>query len=172
MNLVEVALPTPLRSTFTYQHKQQENLVGKRVIVDFGRRKLVGIVIKKNHQEKVQFKVKYISKVLDESPIFNAQQLAKILEISDIYQHPVGEVAALFLPNVLRKNTTTESLRKYQEQDLSKQKIRDLSILTDPQTQCLENILAVKKNKILLFGVTSSGKTEIYKHLVLSLINI
>ena len=40
MNLVEVALPTPLRSTFTYQHNLQENLIGKRVIVDFGRRKL------------------------------------------------------------------------------------------------------------------------------------
>ena len=49
MNLVEVALPTPLRSTFTYQHNQQESLIGKRVIVDFGRRKLVGIVIKNNH---------------------------------------------------------------------------------------------------------------------------
>ena len=166
MNLVEVALPTPLRSTFTYQHNLQESLIGKRVIVDFGRRKLVGIVIKNNHQKKVKFKVKYISKVLDESPVFNAQQLDKILEISDIYQHPVGEVAALFLPNMLRKNTTTESLRKYQEQVLSKKKLGELSILTDQQTQCLKNILAEKKNKILLFGVTSSGKTEIYKHLV------
>ena len=60
MNLVEVALPTPLRSTFTYQHNLQENLIGKRVIVDFGRRKLVGIVIKNNHQKEVKFKVKYI----------------------------------------------------------------------------------------------------------------
>ena len=45
MNFVDVAIPTPLRTTFTYINKTSQTLLGKRVLVEFGRRKVVGVVI-------------------------------------------------------------------------------------------------------------------------------
>ena len=44
MNFVQVAIPSPLRQTFTYKNQSKSDLVGKRVLVEFGRRKLVGVV--------------------------------------------------------------------------------------------------------------------------------
>ena len=54
MNFVDVAIPTPLRTTFTYINKTSQTLLGKRVLVEFGRRKEVGVVIdeKADHNSK------------------------------------------------------------------------------------------------------------------------
>ena len=35
MNFVQVAIPSPLRQTFTYKNQFSSNLVGKRVLVEF-----------------------------------------------------------------------------------------------------------------------------------------
>ena len=43
MNFVQVAIPSPLRQTFTYVNDSGTDLIGKRVLVEFGRRKLVGV---------------------------------------------------------------------------------------------------------------------------------
>ena len=55
MNFVDVAIPTPLRTTFTYINKTSQTLLGKRVLVEFGRRKVVGVVIdeKADHNSKL-----------------------------------------------------------------------------------------------------------------------
>src|ERR1700685_4516197 len=44
----EVALPVPLRSTFTYLVSVRydgENIVGRRVVVAFGKRAMIGVVL-------------------------------------------------------------------------------------------------------------------------------
>ena len=90
MNFVDVAIPSPLRSTFTYKNNTGELLAGKRVLVEFGKRKLVGVVTTDKSDFKGQYKIKDILQVLDDKPTFNDIQLITIERISKHYMHPIG----------------------------------------------------------------------------------
>ena len=61
MNFVDVAIPTPLRTTFTYINKTSQTLLGKRVLVEFGRRKVVGVVIDEKADNNSKYKLKEAS---------------------------------------------------------------------------------------------------------------
>ena len=46
MKFVKVAIARPLRKTFTYKNLlPNENIVGKRVFIEFHRKKIVGVVV-------------------------------------------------------------------------------------------------------------------------------
>ena len=170
MNFVDVAVSSPLRSTFTYKNNTGELLIGKRVLVEFGRRKLVGVVTEDKSHYEGQYKIKDVLQVLDEKPTFNDAQLRTIKKISKHYMHPIGIVFEAFLPTILRKAKTQLDLNKYSSDvcdlDINKDNFHEL---TFDQKSCLDKI---RKNQgeALLFGVTSSGKTEIYKHYIESLL--
>ena len=69
MNFVQVAIPSPLRQTFTYKNQFSSNLVGKRVLVEFGRRKLVGIVTSQSENFDDDYKsVSYTHLTLPTTP--------------------------------------------------------------------------------------------------------
>ena len=81
MNFVDVAVPSPLRSAFTYRNNTGENLVGRRVLVEFGRRKLVGVVTADRDDYKGEYKIKDILQTLDYDPTFSKAQLLTIKKI-------------------------------------------------------------------------------------------
>ena len=81
MNFVQVAIPSPLRQTFTYINKANEDLLGKRVLVEFGRRKIVGVVVSDSDTFDGDYKLKNIIEVLDERPLFSNKLLKKIISI-------------------------------------------------------------------------------------------
>src|ERR1700735_288133 len=64
----EVALPVPLRSTFTYavpNSLQDEELVGRRVLVPFRNRAMVGVGLSVSETAPAVARVKEISELLD-----------------------------------------------------------------------------------------------------------
>ena len=63
MNFVQVAIPSPLRQTFTYKNQSKCDLVGKRVLVEFGRRKLVGVVTSQSEEFNEKYKLKQFDKL-------------------------------------------------------------------------------------------------------------
>tara|TARA_B100000674_G_C37962474_1_gene972770 strand:- start:1675 stop:3642 length:1968 start_codon:yes stop_codon:yes gene_type:complete len=167
MNFVEVALSTPIRSTFTYKDESNSSLLGKRVIVEFGRRSLLGIVVAEKTKAKTDFKIKKIQEVLDYEPILTPSSINKAFTIAEYYLHPIGEVIFSFLPTILRKKKKSIELEKYRKPRLLEKASKPkLPKLTEDQTKCFEKILKSQNQEFLLFGVTSSGKTEIYKHLI------
>tara|TARA_B100000963_G_scaffold348197_1_gene355437 strand:+ start:1383 stop:3350 length:1968 start_codon:yes stop_codon:yes gene_type:complete len=167
MNFVEVALSTPLRSTFTYKDESNSSLLGKRVIVEFGSRSLLGIVVAENTKANTDFKLKKIQEVLDYEPILTPSTINKAFTIAEYYLHPIGEVIFSFLPTILRKKKKSIELEKYRKPRLLEKTSKPkLPKLTEDQTKCFEKILESQNQEFLLFGVTSSGKTEIYKHLI------
>ena len=60
----DIALPLPLRQSFTYQ-SNDKLAKGTRVVVPFRNRKLVGYVLRKKTNSKIK-SIKRIEKVLDE----------------------------------------------------------------------------------------------------------
>ncbi len=77
----EVVFPLPFRNSFTYSipEELEENImVGVRVVAPFGKRTLTGFVIKSSEKTDVKEKIKPISDVLDNQPIFSKKSV-KIL---------------------------------------------------------------------------------------------
>ena len=120
----EVALPVPLRSTFTYavpDSFQNEDLVGRRVLVPFRNRAMVGVGLSVSDRAPAIARVKEISEPLD--PI--AALPPKLIElghwISRYYLAPIGETFRAMLPPEIelrhdREYWLTDSGRAYFEE--------------------------------------------------------
>lgn len=98
--VVQVAVPVPLRRHFDYSAERPLE-PGIRVVVPFGRRKLVGIVIS-NLAQSGSHALKSISRVLDETPSLSPSLFSLLSWSSGYYHHPVGEVMNTGLPVILR----------------------------------------------------------------------
>ena len=96
----EIAFPTAIRQTFTYDIPTQflKNVeIGVRVWVPFRSHYAIGVVVGV-HDEKPEFKTKEIRKVLDSEPILS-EELLKLTEwIHRFYYCSWGEVIQAALP--------------------------------------------------------------------------
>lgn len=108
---LEIAIPVPLRQLFTYEvpsHLQQEKFtIGERVIVPFGNRKVVGIILKthtdnRNVASEILANIKPIERKVTDKYHFDEQLLKLLLLISRYYHHPMGDVCKQALPVALR----------------------------------------------------------------------
>ena len=97
----EVALPVPLRSVFTYAVPEAldgEELVGRRVLVPFRNRPMVGVVLAVTTQAPDVKRVRQIVEVLDSVPALPAKLIDLGHWISRYYLAPVGEAFRAMLP--------------------------------------------------------------------------
>ena len=170
MNYVDVILPVPLEGMFTYavpvalQPKVQE---GIRVLVPFGRTKTYLAIVARMHDEQPQgYAVKEIMTVVDETPILLPQQLKLWEWLSYYYMSPIGMVMKAALPSGMKNEE-------------EKKKKPRLPLGGEPHPESIKQLNAIqqeafnqiqfqflKKKVVLLHGVTGSGKTEIYIHLI------
>ena len=101
---IEVALPLPLRRSFTYQYDLSEPAVlGARVRVPFGQRQLVGIITQLNVAAPSTFEAKSVLAQLDTTAVWKAELWQLLNWASDYYQHSLGDVFANALPVLLRQ---------------------------------------------------------------------
>ena len=105
---IQVAIPVPMRQLFTYQVPKTLSLpeikVGERIVVPFGSRKVIGIVI--DAQAQCNFDVKKVKSITGRlNDNFNlSQSLVSFLQLcAHYYHHPVGDVFQQALPILLRK---------------------------------------------------------------------
>jgi primosomal protein N' (replication factor Y) (superfamily II helicase) len=97
----EVALPVPLRTTFTYavpDSLQDEELVGRRVLVPFRNRAMVGVGLSVSETAPAIPRVKEISEMLDPIPALPAKLIELGHWISRYYLAPIGETFRAMLP--------------------------------------------------------------------------
>ncbi|MEC7646038.1 MAG: primosomal protein N' [Bacteroidota bacterium] len=96
---IDVILPLPVKGTFTYCTDSDDLLVGQRVVVQFGARKLYTAIIKSIHDKKpIGYEVKPLLGILDEGPIVNLIQLKFWDWIADYYMCNLGDVMNAALP--------------------------------------------------------------------------
>ncbi len=105
-----VAVPVPLGQAFTYSVPDalSPNLVrGARVLVQFGRRKLLGVVLDLSNEPPPDFdaaKIKPVAAVVGDEPVVQPELLEFLLELARYYLAPIGEVMRLALPAVERSS--------------------------------------------------------------------
>jgi primosomal protein N' (replication factor Y) len=87
---VDLILPVPIPNLFTYRIPYELNdqlKTGSRVIVQFGRKKiLTGLIAKIHEVAPTQYEARYILELLDEHPIITPLQLEIFYWIAD-YVH-------------------------------------------------------------------------------------
>lgn len=107
---VQVIVPLKIDGVFTYSvpdNLKNEIEVGKRVLVQFGKRKIYTAIIISISFEKPKYETKPILDILDEKPIVTLNQLHLWEWISRYYLCHLGEVMKAALPNGL--NIESES---------------------------------------------------------------
>lgn len=168
---VDVLLPLPVPGFYTYSVSNENALLvktGVRVTVQFGRKNFYTALVIHVHSVKPnEYQVKEIIGVIDETPVVLETQLRLWEWISEYYMCNLGEVFKAALPGLmkLQGKPRTSPLKHLQHVDLT--------LLNTPQEKALSEIKSSFENHevVLLHGVTSSGKTEIYIHLIHEMIN-
>ena len=106
--VVRVALNTPLRTSFDYLPTADGELpaAGMRVLVRFGRRTQVGVVLGSAPESAVApERLRRVTRVLDTEPSISPGVLSFLSWASEYYHHPIGEVVMAALPTRLRSAT-------------------------------------------------------------------
>jgi primosomal protein N' (replication factor Y) (superfamily II helicase) len=98
---LEVALPVPLRSAFTYAVPTSyngEELVGRRVLVPFRNRAMIGVGLAVSTQAPDAKRIKEIAELLDRVPALPPKLIELGQWISRYYLAPIGEAFRAMLP--------------------------------------------------------------------------
>ena len=106
---VEVILPLPLKGTFTYRVSREledEVAKGKRVVVQFGRKKLyTGIISELHDKPPTGYQAKYIEELLDDEPVVFENQLSFWDWMRQYYLCHIGDCMQAALPSGLKLST-------------------------------------------------------------------
>ncbi len=97
----EVAVPVPLRTTFAYVVSESldgEPVVGRRVVVPFGKRTMVGIGLAESETVPDQGRIKQIAELMDSQPALPPKLIELGHWVSRYYLAPVGETFRAMLP--------------------------------------------------------------------------
>jgi len=101
---VNVVLLLPVEQEFTYLVREELKhsvMIGKRVLVPFGRKILTGVIV--GAPETTQVKgLKYVIDILDDKPIFSSEIILLTKWISEYYLSPWGEVLKIAMPHGLK----------------------------------------------------------------------
>ena len=103
-------MPVPLAGVFDYLDAEPPVEAGMRVLVRFGRQRLVGICTAVDIASTLPAdRLRAIERVLDDTPLLDARLLDLLAWAARYYHHALGEVLATALPAALRQaRATTE----------------------------------------------------------------
>lgn len=167
----DVAIPLPVPELFSYlipTELEESAKVGVRVRVPFKNREIVGYLVQlKPVPQDKPLKLKPILATLDAEPVLTPEILALTAWIHGYYGSSWGEAIENALPRWVKYGKKAEQALAKTSEAASQAIPRDLDLaLTSDQKKALDAIqraLARESPKpILLYGVTGSGKSEIY----------
>jgi primosomal protein N' (replication factor Y) len=102
--VVRVALPVPLARLFDYLPPAGGAGVGSRVLVPFGRKKLVGVVVASGVEATVAgTRLRSVLRTLDEGPLLDGELMHTLAWAADYWLAAPGEAYANALPLALRE---------------------------------------------------------------------
>ncbi len=173
MHFVNVALDVPLYRLFSYSCEEIIE-VGTRVLVDFTNKQMIGFVVENNVSiTTLNFDIKVIKpvlKIFPEQLTFDTLRLIQFC--ADYYIYPLGQTIFNAIPNKWRKSQLIK-LKIINKQRLSTDKDIEPVSLNAKQQEIVDTI---KQNlscyyPVLLYGITGSGKTEVYLSLIKQVLN-
>lgn len=154
----KVLVPTPVKQEFTYSIPEEMEgsvLFGVRVSVPFGRRSLIGFVIALTDEKEGDFEIKPIKRVVDKELVFTKELVDLAYKMEDLYLCSAGMALQMMVPS--GKRETESSL--FDAEEISSDNILTLS---QDQSDALDVLNKAERGMFYLYGVTGSGKSEVY----------
>ena len=158
LKYAKVAVPVPLKQEFTYSFDDGVlNVVpGIRVMVPFGRREVQGYVVDVlDSKPDVGFEIKAVSKAIDKEPLFGKREYELALWMERFYFSSRGEILDVMIPGG-RRDSSFGAL------DFGEPAFKKDVVLTSEQAGAVETVMGARTGLFYLFGVTGSGKTEVF----------
>jgi primosomal protein N' (replication factor Y) (superfamily II helicase) len=169
-----VALAVPLAKLFEYALPPDAALqVGDRVVVPFGARQQIGVVLETQVESTLPpERMKLIAAVRDDAPRLSAEWLELMRFLSGYYQRPLGETIVSALPPRLRSVKPLPRKALVAPENASLARFVPTHELRAEQQAAMERVAKSSGHfeAFLLHGVTGSGKTEVYLHLIAGVI--
>lgn len=165
----QVVVPVPLKADFTYSFdsEKMELVPGVRVIVPFGtRRKTIqGYVISVSDKKpEGNFEIKSVTRVIDKEPLFDRSDYDLALWMEKFYFSSRGEILDTMIPGG-KKDTAFGAL------DADEAMPRPDVVLSEEQENAVSTVMETDNRMFYLFGVTGSGKTEVFLRCAEQVIN-
>ena len=165
----EIVFPLPFRNAFTYSIPDEllsSACAGVRAVVPFGKRTLTGFIINLVKVPPSTEKIKPISDILDEQPIFDDKSLEFYKWLSDYYLSSLGEALRLAVPYgsevetkrkiISDEKTCAELLKKEKNKDSVKANI--LKVLEEREEISFSHLQKLVKKKNIYSAVRSLEK--------------
>src|SRR5438132_3593579 len=167
---VRVALDVPLPRLFDYALPEGASVTsGDRVTGQLGKRNHTGVVIEADSASTLALdRLKAIVDVRSDAPRLPADWLELMRFLSAYYQRPLGETVIAALPPRLRSVKPLPRKALNGSPFAASARFAPTHPLTADQARVVEEIGATLGSfkSFLLHGVTGSGKTEVYLHLI------
>ncbi len=157
---LELVFDVPLDRTFTYlPDVKGESSAGKRVMAPFGRRELLGYVVAERAEAPEGLDpgaIKRVRRVVDAEPLFGAEEIALAKWMAGFYLCGFGEALAAMIPSGRRETAAAA----FAEDDFPDAEAA--LALSAEQESALESISGAGSTMHYLYGITGSGKTEVF----------
>lgn len=160
-----VAVEAPLNKLFLYKSTSEQNIqIGQKIFVPFGKSKKASGVVMEAGILDPQFKsIKNITAIDEEYEKLDEKLLNWLKWISEYYCYPLGQIVCLAYPPLKKSGRATRKSDVIKSVEADKPKA-----LTEQQSKVYQDIKKELEHfrAHLIFGVTGSGKTEIYLQLL------
>ncbi|MDR2741666.1 MAG: primosomal protein N' [Treponema sp.] len=162
---MDIVFDIPLNRTFTYRKDDKgEAAPGKRVMAPFGKREIMGYVVETRESPPEGMGasiIKAIRRVVDKEPLFDVEDLALARWVSGYYLCGLGEALAAMIPSGRRAAAVPAFPDEIEEMAANPLE------LSDEQRRALEALIAgdsdaLTAGRFYLYGITGSGKTEVF----------
>lgn len=169
-SILKIALDLPLERLFDYLSSGQVAQIGQRVLVPFGQRKQIGIVIGKADASDVAVeKLKTVLQVFTDELPLDAEILSLLKFSADYYQYPFGQALLSSLPVRLRQIAPAVSRKQYAYSLTALGQLVDLEQVSTRQLVMRRVLLALqthgKLTELDLDRISSSAR-KVAKQLV------
>ncbi len=154
----KVLVPVPLKQDFLYSFDDEKVAVipGIRVLVPFGSRKVQAYVIDVlKDKPECNFELKPVIKAIDKEPLFDKREYELALWMERFYFSSRGEILDVMIPGGKRDST-------HGALDFGEPVLKPDVQLTDEQEKAIKTVMEGTGSLFYLFGITGSGKTEVF----------
>lgn len=152
--------------------------IGQPVLLPFGKetskgtRKVQGWIVGFSNYLEAGIKAKYIEEILESEPLFSLEYLKMLEFVANYYFCDLQTVLKTAIP----KKFFEKNLKKYRKPRIANNALKEMQKLEEnklskPQQKVLDEINKINPENALIYGITGSGKTEIYFKLIEQTIN-
>jgi primosomal protein N' (replication factor Y) len=155
---LELVFDLPLDRRFTYRRDPKgEGAVGRRALAPFGKREILGYIVGERREAPPGIReeeIKALRRVVDREALFDDEDIRLAAWMAAYYLCGPGEALAAMIPSGRRIGEYST----FEDEEIT----GEGPVLSPEQENALEAINGGASSMFYLYGITGSGKTEVF----------